>query len=242
MRRPRQEEIDRHWANYFQRDYQRFVEPGIQLQSRSDDSDEVFLFHHGQAALVLVPPAELDCVAALFNDQPPAIAQLADGLDQCFETGRFREIEAGFKFYLDPAIFAPQQQPASRRLGPRDEAQFELLRRNCSEYDWQMSEIQFEQPDITGYFVGETLVAAAAFNYLGEPALIADVHLITHPQYRRRGYGRLLSEDLIRSGLRKQMIVQWDAKSRNTGSISLARSIGFEQYAFMQRLILSQTS
>jgi predicted GNAT family acetyltransferase len=73
------------------------------------------------------------------------------------------------------------------------------------------------------------LVAVAGYTVWGD--VIAHVAVITHPQYRRPGYGRTVVSRLTEEVLRRRLVPQYRTLEANQPSIAIAHALGFAHYA-----------
>jgi RimJ/RimL family protein N-acetyltransferase len=68
---------------------------------------------------------------------------------------------------------------------------------------------------------------------MGEPRAAALLHIgiITHPDYRGQGHGRSVVSAIAAYGLEVSLVPRYQALAANTPSVTIARALGFSQYA-----------
>jgi hypothetical protein len=114
---------------------------------------------------------------------------------------------------------------AVRRLEERDRQAVVTFRHAVSPEDW--TEAGMDEGPRYGCWVGDILVAGAG---LGMWRGIPTVGVLTHPAYRRRGFGRAVVTAAAKEGLEVVSHVQYRSRSTNTASIALACAAGFVHY------------
>ncbi len=106
----------------------------------------------------------------------------------------------------------------------------------CTEEEGELANVSIEQEIPLGLFKNNCLLAVASLIFDGD--LIADVGVITHPQYRKCGFGKIVVIELVRKKIENGRIVQYTTQQINTGSKRLAEAIGFWLYATEEGLYL----
>lgn len=56
------------------------------------------------------------------------------------------------------------------------------------------------------------------------------IGVVTHPEFRGRGYGTAVASAAIERALRTTAVAEWRARSTNTASIKVALKLGFAPY------------
>ncbi len=60
---------------------------------------------------------------------------------------------------------------------------------------------------------------------------LRNIGIVTHPRYRRQGYGRAVVSAMAAYTLAGGAIPHYQTVLANAGSLAIARSLGFVQYA-----------
>jgi RimJ/RimL family protein N-acetyltransferase len=194
------------------------VEHGAELA----DYHGVFAYFQRGAIIVSLPPG---CAAALRLE----IQQLGTS----FSPGKFAEaMERPDRMVIGPAaIFyltkAPDDRTA-RLLGPSGGAPLAELERACSATEWAHGGPP-AGADVAGAFADGQLAAAAGYEVWG--GTVAHILVVTHPQYRGRGYGRAAVARIAAHAVSRGLLPQYRTLAANQASIRIAEALGFELYA-----------
>lgn len=143
-------------------------------------------------------------------------------------------------FYLpvedQPALRGASVPGATRRLTIDDEEAFARFAAQAPEVDLDEAFVELDHWLVFGTFVDGRLAAAASM-YPWDDTRLADLGVITLPDFRGRGLGRAtvraISAQAIENGYEPQYRCQFD----NTGSIALARSAGFAPFGDWQVIL-----
>jgi GNAT superfamily N-acetyltransferase len=182
-----------------------------------------FALFRGDAALVSIPPDRADSLRALLAD-----------LSHRSSPGRFAAALASVATavigpaYIGyaPAVSAPTQ-PA-RAIGPDDSAAFEALRQLCDATEWEHGGSRNDDPS-SGVFVDGQLVAVAGYEIRG--GAVADIAIVTHPDFRGRGFGRAAVAHLALRAIAAGLLPQYRTLEENAASRRVAESLDFQPYA-----------
>ena len=140
--------------------------------------------------------------------------------------------EVQVKHYLDMVVdeegFKPYSPEKARRLDPRDIEEFvELKKIQGVLVDREAAEAMLVKRRYYGFFQDGKLVSmACAYVRTSEVWVVGDV--FTHPDYRGRGYGKIvtsaITRDAVYSGARALLHVE----ENNEPAIRLYRKLGYE--------------
>lgn len=194
----------------------------------------LFLFRKDACCIVSVPapfPVSLrETLSALAPEAVFATARLTELLGRRVE----RIIGPAWTGYVDAASLRPVETRGARPLGPGDVPALERLRAACPPLEWEHSAVgEAEVSHACGVFQAGELVAAAICRPLGEHLhqRLGDVGLITHPEFRGRGYGRAVAAALSARALRDHAALRWQTLAENLPSVGVARALGYQEYA-----------
>jgi GNAT superfamily N-acetyltransferase len=218
------------------------VTPGVRVVSHGAwlaDYRGVYAWVMGAAAIVSVPS---DWVATVGQAALPDTPE--DALDAAFWHTVLgpvveRIVGPAYQSYVDTAAFQPAPDVGARLLGVADRPALERLAAACDPVEWEHSAITAEQTPIFGLERTGALVAAAAYKEKG-PGVVT-VGVITHPAFRRAGYGRAAVSALTAYGLEQGVVCHYQTLRANAGSLAIARALGYQDLASTMAIRLRQT-
>jgi predicted GNAT family acetyltransferase len=82
---------------------------------------------------------------------------------------------------------------------------------------------------MAAYFDGERIVAMAGYRPWNEFA--GDPCVLTHPEFRGRGYGTAVVSAVAAAALAKGKLLLYQTLEANRGAVQIALKLGYEQYA-----------
>ena len=92
----------------------------------------------------------------------------------------------------------------------------------------------------SGVFVDDDLVALAG--YKTWPCDIAHIHVVAHPEFRGRGFGRAVVAHIAGVALDSGLTPQYRTLESNRPSIRVAESLGFVHFASSVAVRLPSTT
>ncbi|MGG0186863.1 GNAT family N-acetyltransferase [Bacillus rhizoplanae] len=173
-----------------------------------------------------VPKAFLQMVQQRISMKPIDIVFERDFLQNLF--GSYVDIIIGPTFlgYANKTDFYPV---FTHQVSLIDEMQHDYLyelKEECSELEWERSDIELNRQPIMGCFVQNKLVAAGSWRDKGG---VLSIGILTHPQYRKQGFGKAIVSALTQYGLQCGGIMQYQTLESNTSSVSIASSLGYKR-------------
>jgi RimJ/RimL family protein N-acetyltransferase len=127
---------------------------------------------------------------------------------------------------------ATTQNTRCRKLTKEDSEIFNTFHMSCSSNDKNSGSVSLEDPTVYGCFEEDVLVSVASLWNWGEK--LSDIGVLTHPNYRHKGYAREVCEELI-SQTSKLFI--WRCDVKNESSFRLATKLGFKVSGHIHCLI-----
>ena len=109
-----------------------------------------------------------------------------------------------------------------RKLTEEDRYKFEVFHKACPNSDKQQGMVSLSDPVVYGCFVDGKIVSVASLWNWGDT--LSDLGILTHPDYRGKGYGLSVCQTLIKGTNRLYI---WRCDVKNEASFSLAKRIGF---------------
>jgi len=106
---------------------------------------------------------------------------------------------------------------------------FEQFKTCCDETEWSHSGIDKESEYIAVQFLGDLIVSAASYEKWG--AKIAHIGIITHPQFRNKGYAKNVLSAITGFLRRQGFIPQYRTLSTNIPAVKTAVQCAYIEYA-----------
>ena len=235
------EAIRRYWVERFDLKLRYWDRPGTKVirDEIFDDSDEIYLYHLGAQRVIRMDPAKVGWID--WPEDMPARSLAADDLPPLLKDGGVLGIGGtGLDFYLEPTRFRPARSIdgiETRRVDPvaDDDALRELVG-VCSERDIEDAEIYLDKPDpvIFAGFDNDRMVSYASHRYWGEN--IADIGVLTHPEFRHRGLGKAIVSTLCEWCLGNDVIPMYRVESEHFRSRKIAEALGFDLHVKVEVL------
>jgi GNAT superfamily N-acetyltransferase len=110
-----------------------------------------------------------------------------------------------------------------------DRKLLEEFQKSCDESEWSHGGIGEHSERIAVKYNRNEVVSAADYHLWGKN--IAHIGIITHPQYRKKGYAKAVLNDISENLLLHNLIPQYRTLCSNTGAINTAISCDFRLYA-----------
>lgn len=116
----------------------------------------------------------------------------------------------------------------ARTLNPEGKPALQALQQVCNATEWEHGGSSTESP-CSGAFADGKLVALAGYEIWG--GTIAHISVITHPDYRDRGFARSAVAHLSARALEAGLLPQYRTLETNRASIRISETLGFRPYA-----------
>lgn len=204
------------------------ADPRLPRTNASHDPHIIAIFRFDHAAIVRVHPQPSQAVVEALQALPTERATEPHDVLTLSHVKASQQETTDHYFYLDPARFSPLVSGAVRQLTPEDRALMDDLHAAIPSH--QRWYVEIDHPIVFGQVVGQRLVAVAS-HFLFEEDHIAAAGVLTHPDFRRRGYGKAVTSAVVQWALDREWIVEWSTTSTNLGSLGIANGLGFCEYA-----------
>lgn len=251
QRRAFEEEVYQRWADYWHCSPDIFGVPGASFRLRNNRGgtpvihlstihQHTFIEHDASLGNNLQ-----EIINALPSDSVISGAALAEcwsrleGASHTIET-----VTKGLIFHLYPADLPERHLPGSfalRRLTHSDDEQMGLLEDAASVEELSEAYVSVKHEMACGVFQlrgqGETPVlvtAASAYERAG----FVDPGVLTHPEFRGRGFGSAAIHELCQWAIRQKRVIQYRCSRENAASMGLARRLGFRQFVVQDSIWL----
>jgi GNAT superfamily N-acetyltransferase len=193
------------------------------------DYHGIFVFLHDELLLISVPRSLIEVFRRNAEGWSRSAILQEDRLRALVNYPIEQVIGPAFVGYNNRANFRPAPAAGAHVLGQQDITALEDLRGACSDLEWEHGGSQLGDRPVVGQHSGDQLVAVAGYQLWGGE--IAHIYVITHPQYRGKGYGKSVVSRITDEVLNQGLVPQYRTLEENLSSIGITRSLGFERYA-----------
>lgn len=227
--------VEQYWAQKLGVAPQTLKLAGIFVVSFPTETQVDFarIFVKDRTCIISVPEAQKEAVCRrIENIQPEKIFHRATlysifGPDIYFKVGRL------FQGYAEVEDFTPYQlidnNTKIRLVTREDEETFYNLSSACDSLQWAHSGVKFLKPHLYGLFLDNQLAALSHYDMWTEYA--ASIGVITHPNFRNRGYGKAVVSAAIQDAIDNGHLAIYQTLLDNSHSVLLAKRLGFKEYA-----------
>ncbi|KOF58149.1 MULTISPECIES: GNAT family N-acetyltransferase [Clostridium] len=212
----------------------------ITPDNKLSKSNKIFIYNINQRSFLKVDPFLHDEISKFIEDH-----YSYKTVDiNCFVKGygdNVSNVDINYIYYLSDSSLIHDIFDSRYLIRPltfSDEKLFENFKHNCSKEDFQAVQIGLSAPLILGCFYNNDLVAVASLLYLKNT--IADIKLITLPEYRKMGIGKLLLKSLCFNGLSQNKILQFKFSKDNIALKKIAELLGFKLYVVEESFTLKK--
>lgn len=182
----------------------------------------IFALFRGDGLTISLPPDHADFLRPLLPVPPISTSSLA----AAFPGHSSAVIGPAYIGYADSVV---TPLPPARSLTPSDSAEVSELQSTCDVTEWDHGGSTLSAGPASGVFVDGQLVSLAGYEAWG--GCIAHISVITHPAFRRQGFGRSAVAHLASRALVSGLIPQYRTLYSNLASIRVAEALGFCHFA-----------
>ncbi len=183
----------------------------------------VFALFRGGGVTASIPPDRADTLRALLAS--PRRSYSPDSFASALSSVSSAVIGPAYIGYSEAA---PQPTHPARALGPGDATALDALQQSCAETEWEHGGSAIAHP-CSAVFVGGRVAALAGYKVWG--GTIAHISVLTHPEFRCRGFGRSAVAHLTGRAIAAGLLPQYRTLHSNRASIRVAELLGFQSYA-----------
>ena len=194
----------------------------------------VQLFANGERLIIAAPPTKAELIQAAITDVLPEEAFSVEWIQRVFANDAERIIGPAEVNYADETSFRSESGHRGRALSPTESDAYRALVATLDPKEAEYSGVSpdsfpaFEAFPAFGAFSDDILCSVASYE-VWKP-FIAHIRVVTHPNYRRRGFAKAAVQALAAAAFDCGLILQWRAVAWNKNSLSLARDLGFNYY------------
>lgn len=225
-----------YWSAYFGLTPEEFEAPTLKIVPHAglQHYRGAWLFRNGHSAVISVPEDWVERIRAALGSLAPA-ELTNEAYIAAFGDEAVRVIPPAYQAHLDPADFRPSSIPA-RRVTEADEEALRAFEAACDPEEWESGVMYEAETPRFGVFVDGQLVAAANLA-LWRPAVVSP-GLLTHPEYRRRGFPTAALSAVSEFGLSLGHLMLYQTMMGNTGAVRAAEAVGYRRIATHQAVRL----
>jgi RimJ/RimL family protein N-acetyltransferase len=142
--------------------------------------------------------------------------------------------ETAFLF-LDPKNYSVASLDSAYEISEIDDIMidtFETFTKDCSQEDLDEGLVSLDDSLVFGCFHKNKLVGVASYWFLTDH--LADIGVIVHPDYRKKGIGKALVSKLSQWGINHGKINMYRHDRKNQKSRRVALAVGFEEHVSLE--------
>lgn len=219
---------DAFWATFFGLEPVRLQRAGVNIvrHAQLGNYPGIWFFARGPTVVVSAPDAWVDRLRSQTDRieglPGPALLRTLLGRDPA------RVIGPAYQGCLLPDAFRPVHDGNVRALTPSDERDVGDLRSSCGSEEWEHSALSAAETRF-GYFCANRLVAVAGLDQWSAEA--GGPGVLSHPEYRGRGYGTAVVSAVVERALAAGKLLLYQTLLEYVAAVGIARRLGFREYA-----------
>jgi len=234
------------WAVYWGCDPALFSVPGVTLCQRINqgNSTGIHIWKIHRHLFVEHTPSQAEPLDQVLSALDPSEAVTGAKLAQIWPGQTIDAVTEGVVFHLFPKDLPESHLPggfALRRLIENDQEQLQLLEEHNSPEDVSEAYVAVNHEMACGVFQlrgqGEMPMLVSAASAYARAGFV-DPGVLTHPDFRGRGFGSAAVHALCLWAIRQDRIMQYRCNRENTASLGVARRLGFVQYVVQESIWL----
>jgi GNAT superfamily N-acetyltransferase len=225
------ERDDRFWAGFLGIAADDWKTAGVSVRAHVGlvGYDGLWSFGHREHTVLSVPPGWVAQLAGRVqgrrHDELLEAAVLREMLGADLE----RVIGPVFQGSLEPGRFRPRRLPGVRAVGAADAAALDEFRAACGPDGWETGGLEEAAERRMACFEGGRIVAMAGYRAWTHEA--GDPCVLTHPEFRGRGFGAAVVGAVVEGALAAGKVLLYQTLEENRPAVGLALRLGYEPYA-----------
>lgn len=224
--------VAQYWSETLGVSPEELVQPGILVVPHSkklSGRNASWIFVHEDTCVISVPPGLVDELHQKAIGIPIESIQSPDSTHALFGDRIRRTVGPAYQGYAEAEDFRPCTSHDVRSLSDSDRPLLQRLADACGPVEWQNSGINVDDENLFGCFGDGKIVAASGIIPWANYA--ANIGVITHPDYRRRGYGKAVASRAMQHILDQGDLVLYQTLVENVAAVRIAESLGCKAYA-----------
>ncbi|MDZ7671822.1 MAG: GNAT family N-acetyltransferase [Halanaerobiales bacterium] len=153
-----------------------------------------------------------------------------DQLKDLFNNHNFTDEPNTHCLFLNPESHETVNPPKDYKIRKIDKSfknKFNELKKECSKDDLEEAQVSLDDDYIVGCFYNNKLISAASYWFWGEG--LADIGVITHPEFRKNGLAKAIISYLTLKGIELNRINIYRHAADNKASKRLALAMNFQE-------------
>ncbi len=221
--------IEEYWSSFFGLSIDDYVRQPIQIVPHRSLGDYcgVWMLKVGSARILSAPPNLVDTLRSAVEAHGADLPFEGTDLIETLGAAVVKVVGPAYQGFLHESEFRASPS-AARLLTSSDASALVDLSTDCSEEEWEHSDIGDLNCPTFGLYAEGRLAAAA--NYRMESIDACAPGVITHPAFRGHGYGRAVLSAATADALDKGYLVLYQTLLTNLPAITIAEHLGFRQY------------
>jgi GNAT superfamily N-acetyltransferase len=226
------EDYDRFWAEYLGVDPSDWSRPGLSVNAHAGLKGYrgVWFFTRCERTVVSAPTGWVGYLQRCLDTRSWHDVAIEESQTRAIFGDAFdRHIGPAFQGSLDPDRFRPVTHPEVRPPTASDSDAVVAFASECRDAGWDYYGLEEATLYRSAWFEGRRVVAMAAYRAWSEVA--GDPCVLTHPEYRRRGFGAAVVSATVQLALAEQKLLLYQTLESNSAAVRLAKQLGYQQYA-----------
>lgn len=221
---------DQFWASYLGVAGSEWASRGVSVRAHVGLAGfrGAWCFRHSERTVFSVPPGWVRHVTTMLASCDDDALMDEDCLRKIFGADFERTIGPAFQGCLDPNRFRNFPNSNIELVRAQHRAAFDNFRRAFDDPDWEASALS-KTEEMAAYFAGAKIVAVASYRAWSRDA--GDPCVLTHPDYRNRGYATRAAAAVVARALGRGKTLLYQTLESNTAAVRVATKLGYEQYA-----------
>ena len=213
------------------------TEERIQIFSKDDYEENKQLRHYNLSdqSIIILPPSLMNDVIQAMKNISSHQENLLEYLKKTLELKNHSFTDETAFLFLDPKNYTVASLDSAYEISEVDDIMidtFETFTKDCSQEDLDEGFVSLGDSLVFGCFHKNKLVGVASYWFLTDH--LADIGVIVHPDYRKKGIGKALVSRLSQWGMKQGKINMYRHDRKNKKSRRVALSVGFEEYVNLE--------
>ncbi len=229
------------WIDHFQCPVSTIERSGTTLLPNNQYANQklVVLWHIGRHSFVVCDPLCLTRLNAITATLPADTSLSGQHLRLSLGANEIVSHDIGAVHYLFPSDLPALASPhpfSLRQLALTDQEYMRILANNCTAEEVDEGYVEVDHEIAFGCFLDSQLVAAASgYRRTG----FMDIGVLTHAGFRKLGLGKTVVRAICEWTIARDIIAQYRCNIHNTGSLGVARALGFKHYYSSESITLA---
>lgn len=212
-------------------------EEKVQIFSKDDYEESKQLRHYNLSnqSILIVPTSLMDEVIQAMKNISSDQENLLEYLKKTLELKNHNFTDETAFLFLDPKDHLLAFLDSAYEISEVDDNMidtFETFTKDCSQEDLDEGLVSLDDSLVYGCFYKNKLVGVASYWFLTNH--LADIGVIVHPDYRKKGIGKALVSRLSQWGMKQGKINMYRHDRKNKKSRRVALAVGFEEHVNLE--------